>query len=40
MNSTEDYEQYILNEHNKFITKKFVEDTLKQYGIDHKVKMI
>jgi dsRNA-specific ribonuclease len=38
MNSTEDYEHYILNENNQFITKKFVEQTLKQYGIDHKVK--
>ena len=35
---TEEYEKYILNEKNKFITKKFIEDTLKQYNIDHKVK--
>jgi dsRNA-specific ribonuclease len=35
---TEDYEEYILNEKNKFVTKKFIEQTLKQYNIDHKVK--
>ncbi len=38
MNLTEEYDSYILNENNKFITKKFVEQTLKQYGIDHTVK--
>jgi dsRNA-specific ribonuclease len=38
MNMTQEYEQYILNEKNKYITKKFIEQTLKQYNIDHKVK--
>ncbi len=38
MSLTQEYEIYILNEKNKFITKKFIEDTLKQYNIDHKVK--
>ena len=34
------YEQYILNENNKFITKEFIETTLKKYEINHKVKNI
>lgn len=28
---------YILNEKNKYITKEYIESTLKKYGIDHKV---
>ena len=32
-----EYEEYILNEKNKFVTKKFIEDTLKKYKIDHVV---
>ena len=31
MSLTQEYEQYILNEKHKFITKKFIEQTLKQY---------
>ena len=31
------YEKYILNEHNKFITITFIESTLQKYGINHKV---
>jgi len=33
-----EYEEYILNEKNKFVTKKFIEDTLKNYNINHTVK--
>jgi dsRNA-specific ribonuclease len=29
---------YILNEKNKYITKSYIEKTLKKYGIEHKVK--
>lgn len=32
-----EYEKYILNEKNQFVTKKFIETTLKKYNIDHKV---
>ena len=32
-----EYEEYILNEKNKFVTKKFIEDTLKNYNINHVV---
>jgi len=32
-----EYEGYILNEKNKFITKTFIEETLKSYNINHKV---
>jgi dsRNA-specific ribonuclease len=32
-----EYEKYILNEKNQFVTKKFIENTLKKYNIDHKV---
>ena len=32
-----EYEKYILNEQNKFITKPFIETTLKKYGINHNV---
>lgn len=35
-----DYDKYILNEKNKFVTKKFIEDTLKKYDINHKIKLI
>lgn len=32
-----EYDKYILNENNKFITEKFIESTLKKYSINHKV---
>jgi len=32
-----EYEKYILNEKNQFVTKKFIENTLKKYDINHKV---
>jgi dsRNA-specific ribonuclease len=32
-----EYEKYILNEKNQFISKKFIENTLKKYDINHKV---
>ena len=34
------YEKYILNEKNKFITSSFIEKTLQKYKIEHKVKNI
>lgn len=34
---TEQYEKYILNEKNKFISSEFIEATLKKYSINHKV---
>jgi dsRNA-specific ribonuclease len=34
---TEQYEKYILNEKNKFITSEFIEATLNKYSINHKV---
>jgi len=34
---TEQYEKYILNEKNKFISTEFIETTLKKYSINHKV---
>jgi dsRNA-specific ribonuclease len=37
---TETYEKYILNEHNKFITKLFIETTLQKYNINHMIKDI
>jgi len=33
-----EYEKYILNENNQSVTKKFIENTLKKYNIEHKVK--
>lgn len=33
-----EYKEYILNENNKFITKKFIESTLKKFDIIHSVK--
>lgn len=38
MINASEYEKYILNEKNQFITKKFIENTLKKYNINHKVK--
>jgi dsRNA-specific ribonuclease len=35
-----EYEQYILNEKNQIITKKFIESTLKKYDINHTIKNI
>lgn len=35
-----EYEQYILNEQNKFITKLFIETTLKKYDINYDIKNI
>lgn len=32
-----EYEEYILNEKNKVVTKKFIEQTLKNYNINHVV---
>jgi len=34
----EDLYLYVLNENNKYITKKYIESVLKSYGINHKVK--
>lgn len=34
----EDLYLYILNENNKYITKKHIESVLKKYGVNHKVK--
>lgn len=38
LSSKEDELYYILNENNKYITKKYIENTLKQYGVNIKVK--
>jgi dsRNA-specific ribonuclease len=38
MLDAEEYKEYILNENNKFVTKKFIETTLKKYDIEHTVK--
>ena len=38
--TTNTYDKYILNEHNKVITKSFIESTLKKYDINHAVKDI
>jgi dsRNA-specific ribonuclease len=35
-----EYEEYILNEKNQFINKKFIENTLRKFGIKHEVKNI
>lgn len=35
-----EYEKYILNEKNQFVNKKFIENTLKKFGINHSVKNI
>jgi ribonuclease III len=40
MINIEEYDKYILNEKNIFITKKNIETTLKKYDIIHKVKNI
>ncbi len=35
-----EYEEYILNEKNQFVNKKFIENTLRKFGINHTVKNI
>lgn len=44
MNSTDsediNYDLFILNEKNKYLTKKYVETTLAKYGVKHKVKSL
>jgi len=40
MIDVQEYEDHILNKNNKFITKKFIENTLKQYGVNHTVQNI
>jgi dsRNA-specific ribonuclease len=40
MDEYDKYDKYILNEKNKHITVTFIEDTLKKYNINHKVKNI
>lgn len=34
----EEFKNHILNEKNKYVTKEFIEGTLRKYGIEHKVK--
>jgi dsRNA-specific ribonuclease len=35
-----DYPSFILNEKNKYITRKFIQDLMKRYDIDYKIKNI
>lgn len=38
MSNGDDLYLYLLNENNKYVPKKFLEDTLKRYGVNHKIK--
>jgi dsRNA-specific ribonuclease len=40
MITIKEYEKYILNEKNKYITPIFIESTLKKYDINHKIQNI